>query len=350
MTGSIDSLITSLTPTSDNNSDSPESLDLCTPDVQNSMTDPNGCSATTDDTALRSSDDINSGLYGYESEQVNKPLADKTSVINQSLSKINRNSNKVQHANELLQLSADQNNKDLQKLKDFELEISTKNKMVEIAQDAHMKKIVFIKSIVGLLIVLCLAFIPLAFMLSKAISKTVFIVIFIVLCIVGFIVFAWINNLFYIKDYFTFTKSGIAGAVDITTSTLNSWEESVSNAVSQRVQNFNTIVRGGTSEADWIEQNCTCPEASVTNEDISIPFSTSGELVWPEPGFYYDDGTAPNQLLVPNNTKAESERQFNERIKWPNYSRSGANTLMPGEQPMDEADDRLVGHTTNTRN
>jgi len=57
-----------------------------------------------------------------------------------------------------------------------------------------------------------------------------------------------------------------------------------------------------------------------------------------------------NQLLVPNNTKAESERQFNERIQWPNYSNKRGYELIPSEKPMDKADDRLVGNTTNTRN
>jgi hypothetical protein len=317
---------------------------------RNNPNAPYGCSNSQDISDQRNSDDKNSTLVEYAINQVNKPLAVKTAQINQSLSKINRNSNKIQHANELLQLSANQNNEDLQKLKDFELEISTKNKMVKIAQGAHEKKIVFIKSIVGLLIVLCLSFIPLALMMSKIISKNVFIIIFVVLCIVGFIVFSWINNLFYVKDYFTFSKSGLAAAIDTTTSELSSWEESTSNSVSQRVQSYNEIIRGGTSETDWIDENCTCPETTPTNEDIPIPFSTSGELVWPEPGFYYDDGTAPNQLLVPNNTKVESERQFNERIQWPNYSKKRGPQLMPSEKPMDEADDRLVGNTTNTRN
>jgi len=49
--------------------------------------------------------------------------------------------------------------------------------MVKIAKSAHEKKIVFIKSIVGLLIVLCLSFIPLALMMGKIISKNVFIII-----------------------------------------------------------------------------------------------------------------------------------------------------------------------------
>jgi len=40
---------------------------------------------------------------------------------------------------------------------------------------------------------------------------------------VGFIIFSWINNLFYVKDYFTFSKSGLAAVIDTTTSELSSW-------------------------------------------------------------------------------------------------------------------------------
>jgi hypothetical protein len=323
---------------------------------RNSQTKPYGCQNISNSSMSRENDYRNATVSNYVSDLVNDPLAAETAVVNKQLSQININSNKVQHANELLQLSADKNNESLKKLKEFEKEIATKNRMVQINKDEHLKRIGLIKSIIVVFIILCVAFLPLALALGNVISKTMFVVYFVLICVVGFFIFVWMNNMFYIRDYFTFTKSGIGGAIDQASSTLQSWEESVSNSVSSRINNFNQIVVNDVygEQNKWIKNNCTCPEEeNITNDNFPIPFSTSGELVWPEPGFYYDDGTAPNQLLVPNNTAANSKFQFKEKIKWPSYSRSvknNNNSIIPRRLPKDEADDRLVGNTTNTRN
>lgn len=326
------------------------------------QTDPNnqgypyGCSNKQNTTSFMDSDDMNKTLIGQATYQVNNPAIALTNTRNTTLSKINRRSNRIQHANELLQLSADQNNADLQKLKDFESEIATKKRMVNIAQGEYLKRVGKIKSIIVLLIILCVIFLPLALMLGKVISKTTFLILFVLICIIAFIVFSWMNDLFYIRDYLSFTGSSISNASAETASQLSSLEESVSNSVSSRVQSFNDTIINDVygAEAEWIQQNCNCPSTTTTTEDtFPIPFSTSGELIWPEPGFYYDDGTAPNQLLVPKNTSARSEFQFKEKIKWPSYSRKFKDynkSIMERRAPTDEEDDRLIGNTTNTRN
>lgn len=322
----------------------------------NNQAYPYGCSNIDNTTLFMTANDRNKTLIGQAANLVNNPAIVETNSRNKTLSKINRRSNRIQHANELLQLSADQNNKDLEKIKEFETEIATKKRMINIAQDGHLRRIEKIKSIIVLFIILCIIFLPLALMLGNVISKTTFIIFFVLICIVAFLVFSWMNNLFYIRDYFSFTKSSISNASAATASQLSSWEESVSNAVSSRVKSFNDTVINDVygSEAEWIQQNCNCPSTTTTSEDtFPIPFSTSGELIWPEPGFYYDDGTAPNQLLVPKNTSARSEFQFKEKIKWPSYSRKFKNynnSITKRRPPIDEEDDRLVGSTTNTRN
>ena len=321
----------------------------------NNQAYPYGCSNIDNTTPFMTADDRNKTLIGQATNLVNNPAIVETNLRNKTLSKINRRSNRIQHANELLQLSADQNNKDLEKLKEFETEIATKKRMINISQDGHLKRISKIKSIIVLFIILCIIFLPLALMLSNVISKTTFIIFFVLICIVAFLVFSWMNNLFYIRDYFSFTKSSISNASAVTTSQLSSWEESVSNAVSSRVKLFNDTIINDVygAEAEWINQNCSCPPTTTSEDTFPIPFSTSGELIWPEPGFYYDDGTAPNQLLVPKNTSARSEFQFKEKIKWPSYSRkfkNHNNSIIKRRPPIDEDDDRLVGSATNTRN
>ena len=315
-----------------------------------------GCNNNSSETEKMEPEDMLKTIIGQAKYQVNNPSITTTNELNITLSDINRRSNRIQHANELLQLSADKNNEDLKKLKDFETEIATKKKMVNIAQEEYLNKIRKIKSIVVLFIMICIIFVPLALMLGKVISKTTFFILFTLICIIAFIVFSWMNDLFYIRDYFSFTNSSISDASAATASQLSSWEESVSNSVSSRVQSFNDTVINDVygSEAEWIQQNCSCPSTTTTTEDtFPIPFSTSGELIWPEPGFYYDDGTAPNQLLVPKNTSARSEFQFKEKVKWPSYSRKFKdynNSITKKIPPLDEENDRLVGSTTNTRN
>ena len=50
------------------------------------------------------SDDRNKTLIGQATYQVNNPATALTNTRNTTLSKINRRSNRIQHANELLQL------------------------------------------------------------------------------------------------------------------------------------------------------------------------------------------------------------------------------------------------------
>ena len=97
--------------------------------------------------------------------------------------------------------------------------------MVNISQGEYLKRVEKIKSIIVLLIILCVIFLPLALMLVSNI-KTTFLILFVLICIITFIVFSWMNDLFYIRDYLSFTGSSISNASAETASQLSSLEES----------------------------------------------------------------------------------------------------------------------------
>lgn len=343
-----------------NNSGNSEIIEsLTNMNTESEISDVAGGDIGSDATNATSTDDTTSNAKTRLSnlvDAVNTNLANRTAGVNPSITEVNVNSNIVQHANELLQLSADDNNDKLQKLYAYQREVATKEKMASIMNSRKKKRSILIKSLVIIFIIVVISFIPLALMMGKIISPRVFVLIFIILCIIGFLVFCYANRYLYVRDFvenISPSASTLASNMSSITQNQMSENEQSESSSSSRTSNLMSDLYG--DQAEWVANNCDCPVAETTTTDtnIPIPFSVTGELVWPEPGFYYDDGSAPNQLLVPKNTSESSEFQFNEKAKWPDYNRRvkmAKHSLTNKYRENDIDDDRLVGNTTNTRN
>jgi len=173
-------------------------------------------------------------------------------------------------------------------------------------------------------------------MITGRLSKSAFASIVVLDFIIITLIIAWKNNILYIRSFFTTFGSDLE---DVATT--------ANTELQTRVQDFNSIVRQDVygSEAEFQAQYC-CPSTEEITTEIMNDEVTPTEYL--EPGFYYDDGSAPLQLVVPDNNSQEAGQQ----IRWPDYvkSRQRANSLIKGSEVYDELDDRLVGNTTNTKN
>jgi hypothetical protein len=270
----------------------------------------------------------------------NNSVASGFSSVNKNLQKINYYDNDIKKMQELLQLAAKKGNMQLVKLYRDEIEIATKGSLVGGINRSIEKQKDTISLLIMIFVLIILLIIPLVFFIMKKISGNIFSMIVILDFILIALIIAWTNNILYIKSFFTTFGSDL----ETTTSKVNS-------QLQTRVNDFNNIVKKDVygSESEFQAKYC-CPS---TEEEISTEIINDevSKQVYREPGFYYDDGSAPQQLLVPDNTKKLAEEQFDDMIAWSDFDKIPRNhSLMKGSKVHNKVGDRLVGDTTYTRN
>jgi hypothetical protein len=135
----------------------------------------------------------------------------------------------------------------------------------------------------------------------------------IIIVIVSYIIlFFYKYNILYIKDAWNSlfninTEARLANA-------LQTWSNDVKTDIN------NTIF--GT-EQNWISQNCSCPGNNTTSEENILPPYSYSQGNAPQAGYFYYDGSAPPQLLVPQPNTINSQNY--ENINWVDNSVNGIN-------------------------
>lgn len=77
-------------------------------------------------------------------------------------------------------------------------------------------------------------------------------------------------------------------------------------------------------ESDWIEENCSCPVDDGSGDDT---YAMDQNITQNEqPGYFYYDGTAPQQIIVDLPTE---EGKYNQHINWVDYSQGGKSMYNP---------------------
>ena len=108
------------------------------------------------------------------------------------------------------------------------------------------------------------------------------------------------KNMFYNRDNIMINK-------------LNNWKfaSNIVNAV-------DTSLYG--TQSDWQQANCQYPCNTQEEESTTVASYSSISTV-PTPGYYYNDGSAPSQILNPKGTYNNTNNQ-KELIYWPDYDQS----------------------------
>lgn len=99
--------------------------------------------------------------------------------------------------------------------------------------------------------------------------------------------------------------------------TLQSWSKSVEDTLQQDLY--------GTQQ-NWVNNNCNCPvqeaEDEEGNQNGYPKIDDGSNTVFAEtPGYYYYDGSTPQQLLIPT---PPIPGQINENINWVDYSQNSS--------------------------
>jgi predicted transcriptional regulator len=290
-------------------------------------------------------DNVNTAASGFNSD-----MSTKQTSINTQLQQINFYDNSIKSNNELLQLIANTSNKQLQDLYRKELEVATKSSLVNNLNKYVVKQKHTISLLVVILVLILLLVIPLVMLITKRISPGLFCTLVVIDVVLIVLLIAWRNNILYLRSFVTTLGSDL----ESTAETVAGDVSSASEALQARINSFNQIVRADVygSEADYQAQYC-CPTTSTTEETIlTLPVSEITPSIQPLPGFFYNDGSAPSQLLVPDNTNSLSEEQFNSQILYPDFAIENRrkSLIKNRSRPILSEETRLIGKTINTIN
>ena len=123
-------------------------------------------------------------------------------------------------------------------------------------------------------------------------------------------VFIYVFNVFYIKTAVSYLMDRRSIRLN---NVLQKW--SAVSAANKQENKYG-------SKSSWEADNCSCP-TDETQEEEYITDNNSGDTIQsPRSGYYYYDGTAPQQLLVPL-PSSDNSTNFREKIDWVDYSSNG---------------------------
>ena len=265
------------------------------------------------DSFVRSTDTLE-----HFSEATAYAISDTITAINEELASYDLQSYEAgvlnNNTNEILlkqdQLLEFENNNLLTQLRELETvqsSITNKDRIIQELDESIQKKN---KYIYFFSITIFFAFVLLIITIlygNKNISSGFYKILIIIDFVILFLIMCYIFNIFHIHDivhYTTFTREMRIRKK------LNEWGEKIDKNIDEK-------------RNKWIDANCNCPApeeiTTVTQEAIySLQQNVQEQTLG---GYFYNDGTSPQQVLVksPNTYDSDSVKY----IDWVDYSKSG---------------------------
>jgi hypothetical protein len=224
---------------------------------------------------------------------------------------------------QLLKLENEKINNQLFNLEQVQSIITNKDRMTRQTEEELNKKNKNINFLIFMFIIALIALIVIVIHYQGLISYNIMSGILIGLFIISLLTYFYYANVFYLG---TALKNIFGNREKILIDKLDNWKfgENIKNAIDTQVYG---------SESEWINNNCggncSTPVTDEENSDVAMYSSSISRL--PTPGYYYNDGTAPPQLLYPPPSNTSKEQ-----IYWPdmdntniknNYNIEPQNTL-----------------------
>lgn len=257
----------------------------------------------------------NAMMYQYTN---NSALEDIAKAINENLAQLNWIQNEIDivgnlqketlfKKEQLLTLENEDLLKQLRKLEVIQNNIANKDKIIS-QTDLNIKKDVFNSRILIIGIVLALILFIIVYLYGTGIiSDLLFKILSIIILILYVFMFIYINNVFYLRDalIYVFNKDLQLA------SKLKKWATIEIKGLENNIYK---------DEQEWIKNNCGCPVEEELEEETG-PYYGGLNIIQPRtPGYFYYDGTAPQQLLVPT---PSPKLNLSDKIDWVDYSPDG---------------------------
>lgn len=270
--------------------------------------------------------------------EIVKSINDNLSYLNYIHNQLNTSNNLNQENliknEELIKMQNEDLMKQLRELEVIQSTISNKDRYIDQVNDNISNQNLNIKVLVVsiLLAILLLAIIVL---FGYGIFQYMhFITLMLIIVICYFILFFYAYNIFYFRD-----AINQLGGVGKNISRLNSKLENWSKTAGQELRNELYGL-----ESTWINNHCDCPpqteEDSNSNNNNDIYAEDANVSQSEIPGYFYYDGTAPQQLLLPT----PLTQQLNENIEWVDHAD------YKGKLALKQSNDGLLGQQNNYYN
>jgi len=264
----------------------------------------------------------NNGSPKSIAQSINNQLA--IGNISQPLLSIANNINQENLAkrDQLLKMENDDLMNQLRELELIQSNISNKNTMLDQINTNIMNEQTNINTLIGCIILAIILLVVIVAYGYQKIDKSLMILLVIIIAVCYVILFFYSYNIFYLntawKNLFNPNTEARLGKA------LQTWSTDIKTGIHDTIYG---------TEQSWISANCACPASEENEETPLLPY-TPGISVNPQPGYFYYDGSAPPQLIVPNNPAPSipsSSNPFNpfmpsqnmENIDWVDYSRNG---------------------------
>jgi hypothetical protein len=245
-------------------------------------------------------------------QAINENLSELTLVQNEMNTSNNIDREILVKQDQLLRMKNDDLMNQLKELELIESNIANKDRIIEQTNNNIQNQNNYINNLI-ISIGLALILLKIVHLYSIGmLDNTKFIIILIIIILLYLVMYLYTYNIFYIKDAITLL---------INRRTLNSLENKVTTWATD-IKNI-AQTNNNNIQQNWINNNCSCPAPTVEEnaEEISI-YATDPNVSTKEiPGYFYYDGTAPAQLLVP--TPDPVKLNLNETIDWVDYSSNG---------------------------
>lgn len=245
-------------------------------------------------------------------KNINSNLSQLNLVQNEINVLSNLNKEALLKKEEILKLKNEELMDQLRSLEAIQSGITTKDRLIE-QTNKHIENqdlnIIVLASLVGFGVIL---FIIINLKGLGVISEKQFTLAIIVQFIIFIVGAIYAYNIFYFKDAVTylFDRRNLR----------------ILNQLKEMAKKETEDLYG--KEDEWIDDNCDCPF-----EENSYAYYYNGQE--PEKhGYFYYDGSSPQQLIVDLPTKNDVYSEYDEKINWVDYSQDGKPMYNPKTKKM----------------
>ncbi len=275
---------------------------------------------------------LNLAALDYESFQNYENFADYNTTIDNAISgvydpnfqSLNSENNEQQKASnivrevllrqqELMDLQNNDLNNQVSTLDNMQSQIFTKERLIEENDEFSLKSERDIRVLSGSLLITVILLLIVFSYYRGGLSERNFSLLFIFILFIFLFYLCYQYNVFYLQDSLTrlFTFKFL---YDVSSEIKAKTEAGLFGGSGSAVTS--------SSEKEWIDKNCKCDSGSgnLSGDDMySGNYSGTGYAIDIEGetqvGFFYNDGSSPSQLIVPENTEARAG-EFKDKIEY----------------------------------
>ncbi len=274
-------------------------------------------------------------VYSFDDE--NAFLSATNSDNNTKMSTYNLNREILLRKEELNQLENEEINNQLKRLQNLQTEVFTKERLIEENLYHSKKNENNIRTLMISFIFAILLYVIISLNGNGSLSDKKMGLFCIIILIIFLIFLMYQYNVIYMKDSLNYIFSFAF---------LSNVGEKIEKKTQDLKQDINKA-RYGMDYDTWKNENCgSCPPEPSGPAEVSAEEYTTEEEDY-APGFYYQDGSSPNQVIYPKNTQATSG-VYNDTIQYTDINNIGGDGKIK-KSTIGPIDGQLVASNVYTR-